>query len=57
MHDFLVVVGVDIPYPKTYEYIFNTSSAGVSCSRAIRKVRMELKGKRIKEWRVKVIQL
>lgn len=57
MHDFLVIIGVDIPYPKSFEFTFNTSSAGVAISRAIRKVRLQLKGKRIKEWRVKAIQL
>ena len=57
MKDYLVKIGVNIPYPKEFSYTEGGSNAAVAVSRAFRKFRKEIPKKRIKELSIKVIQL
>lgn len=54
---YLVVITVEIPYPKSFEYRESASSIAPAVSRAIKKVRKELSRKHLKEMRIKAIQL
>ena len=53
----LVQITVDVPYPKTFEYRQQASSVSTAVARALRQVRKDLGRKRIKEYRIKSIQL
>jgi hypothetical protein len=53
----LVQITVDIPYPKTFEYRQEASNQATAIARALRQIRKDLSGKRIKEYRIKSIQL
>lgn len=55
----LVKISLMLPYPREYEYRIQASSLGTAINRAIRKMRKEpeIKGKRIKEVKVKAIKL
>lgn len=54
---YLIQIGVDIPYPKEFESRQDTGSVSAAVSRAIREARKQLKGKRIKVYRVKAIKV
>ena len=53
----LVSITVDVPYPATFEYRQEASNVGTAISRALKQVRKNLVGKRIKEYRIKSITL
>ena len=53
----LVQITVDVPYPKTFEYRQETSNVSTAVARAMKQVRKDLSGKRIKEYRIKSITL
>ena len=53
----LVQITVNVPYPKTFEYRQEATSVGTAINRALKQVRKDLVGKRIKEYRIKSITL
>ena len=55
--NYLVQVTVEVPYPRTLEFRQEASGIAPAVSRAIKLVRKQIKGKRIKEMRIKVVQL
>lgn len=57
MKDYLVLITVDVPYPKQFEYRESAGSIAPAVSRALKKVRKDLGRKRIKEFRIKAIQM
>ena len=57
MKSYFVRIGVDLPYPKEFDYTELGSSPGTAVSRSLRKLRKELPRKKIKEFRIKVVQL
>lgn len=54
--DYLVYVTVDVPYPKQFEYRQSATGIAPAVARSLREVRKSLKGKRIKEYRIRAIQ-
>lgn len=54
---YLVIISVDVPYPRQFEYRQSASSIAPAVARAIRLVKKEIKGKRIKEYRIKALQM
>lgn len=54
---YLVLITVDVPYPKTFEYREMAGSISPAVSRALKKAKKELGRKRIKEFRIKAIQM
>ena len=57
LKDYLIFINVDMPYPKQFEYRQSASGIAPAVARAIRLVRKECKRKRIKEYRIKAIQI
>ena len=57
MNNYFVRIGVDLPYPKEFDSTEAGSNPGTAVSRAMRKLRKELPRKKIKEFRIKVVQL
>lgn len=57
MKNYFVRIGVDIPYPKEFDFTINGSNPGTAAARAYRKLRLELPKRKIKEYRLKIIQL
>lgn len=53
----LISITVDVPYPKTFEYRQEASNVGTAINRALKQVRKDLVGRRIKEYRIKSITL
>lgn len=54
---YLVQITIEIPYPKTLEFREQASGIAPAVSRAIKALRKQIKGKRIKEMRIKAVQL
>jgi hypothetical protein len=58
MKNYLVKITVQIPYPKDFEFRQEASGLATAVSRAIRRFRKELNGKKkIKEVFIRAIQL
>ena len=57
MKNYFVRIGVDLPYPKEFDFTVEGSNPGTATARAYRKFRRELPRKKIKELRIKVVQL
>lgn len=57
MKNYFVRIGIDLPYPKEFDYTEGGSNPAVAISRAFRKLRRELPKRKIKELRIKVVQL
>lgn len=57
MKNYFVRIGVDVPYLKEFDYTVEGSNPGTAAARAFRKLRLELPRKKIKELRIKVVQL
>ena len=57
MKTFLVLISVEIPYPKTFTYRIQAGQAHVALARAMKLCRKELGRKRINEWKINVTSL
>ncbi len=57
MKTYLVKVAVNIPYPKEYETRVEGSGFATASSRGIKDAIKQLKGRHLKEVRVKIIKL
>ena len=57
MKNYFVRIGVDLPYPKEFDFTVEGSNPGTATARAYRKFRRELPRKKIKELRIRVVQL
>lgn len=55
--NYLITISVDIPYPKSFEYRQSASGVAPAVSRALKAIRKDLKGKRVKEFKIKAVQL
>lgn len=56
LRHFIVKIGVDMPYPKEFEFRQEASSIAPAVSRALKELRKKLGRKRIKEYRIKAVQ-
>jgi hypothetical protein len=54
---FLVIITANIPYPKTFSYVIEASAIGTALARAVKKLRVDLPKKRIKELSIKIKKL
>lgn len=54
---YFVVISVDLPYPKSFEYRQEASSIAPAVSRCLKKFRKEVARRKIKEFRIKAYQL
>lgn len=57
MKNYFIQISFDAPYPKQWSIRQGGNSFGTAIGRAIRNWKKEVKGKRIKEIKVKAIQL
>ncbi len=56
MKNYAVTASVNLPYPKQFRYAVTASGYSAAASRAVRKLRAELRGKRIGEVHLHLIQ-
>ncbi|MEK7112708.1 MAG: hypothetical protein AAB875_05260, partial [Patescibacteria group bacterium] len=54
---YLVSITVQIPYPKTFEFRKEATTIAPAVSRAIKELRKELKGRKLKQMSIRAIQL
>lgn len=57
MSYFLIQISFYAPYPRKEEYKLQASGFGTAISRAIRELRKEYKGKRIKQYHIDITRL
>lgn len=57
LKDYLVIISVDVPYPKEFEYRETGSGIAPAVSRALKRLRKDLGRKRVKQYRIKAIQM
>ncbi len=57
MHDYLITISFEMPYPKEHTTRQKANSFSPAVSRAIKEWRKEYKGKRVKKITIKAIQL
>ena len=56
MKNYAITVSVNMPYPKQFRYAVSASGYSAAASRAVRKLRAELRGKRIGDMKLHIIQ-
>ncbi len=56
LKNYAVTASVNMPYPKQFRYSVSASGYSAAASRAVRKLRAELRGKRIGEIKLDIIQ-
>ncbi len=56
LKNYLVRITVDVPYPKEFEYRESASAIAPAVSRALKELRKSLRGKKIREYRIKAVQ-
>lgn len=57
MKNYLIEIKINIPYPKTFSYTESGSSFGTAINRAIKKMRRDLRHKKLEEILIKAIKL
>ena len=57
MTDFLIVITVDVPYPKEFAYRETASGVAPAVSRALKQARKDMGRKQIQEYRIKALKM
>ncbi len=55
--DFYVKISLMLPYPRDFEYRESAHSMGTAINRAMKKMRKELKGKKLSQANISVIKM